>query len=227
MEYNSRREKLIISEYGRHVQGLIKHAKTIEDAEYRQAFVEKVVDLMNQMNPQVKNVKEHTEKLWRHVFRIADYELDVQPTVGERPSKEDARRVPDQLSYPQSEFRFRHYGNYIQQMISNALGMDDNVKKMSYALIIAQYMKLAYRMWNKDQHINDEIIKQDLKNMSKGELILPAEVEISDLVPPESIKPKSSGKKSSNNKKKKKNFSNSSNRVQNGKNMRGAKKRKR
>ena len=41
LEYNSSRENLVISEYGRHVQKLIKHAKTIEDKEERR----------NQSNP--------------------------------------------------------------------------------------------------------------------------------------------------------------------------------
>ena len=51
LEYNSERERLIIPEYGRNIQKLISHAKTIEDAELRQAFVERVIHLMMQMHP--------------------------------------------------------------------------------------------------------------------------------------------------------------------------------
>ncbi|HPK08804.1 MAG TPA: DUF4290 domain-containing protein [Saprospiraceae bacterium] len=196
MQYNSRKEDLIISEYGRHVQELIIHAKTIQDDEYRQKFVESVVELMDQMNPQQKNVKEHIEKLWRHVFRIANYDLDVVPTVGERPTPENAVRKPDQLPYPQSEFRFRHYGHYIQEMIEKALGFEDNVKKMNFAYVIAAYMKLAYRTWNREHYVNDEIIKEDLRIMSKGNLVLPAEIQIEDLVHPSTIVVQSASKKS-------------------------------
>ena len=46
IEYNSQAEKLIIPEYGRNVQKLIQHVKTIEDDEKRQAFAEQVVSLM-------------------------------------------------------------------------------------------------------------------------------------------------------------------------------------
>lgn len=212
MEYNSRREELIISEYGRHVQGLIKHAITIEDKEYRQHFVERIVSLMDQMNPQTKNVREHQEKLWRHVFRIANYELDVKPTVGDMPTPENAFTHPDKLPYPQSEFRFRHYGHYIQEMISKAIVMEDEVQKISYAYIIASYMKLAYRTWNKEHYVNDEIIKQDLKVMSGGAIILPPETSIENLVPPGAIntyKKKNTGKSKnykSNNQNRKKNY---------------------
>ena len=64
MEYNSQRELLIIPEYGRNVQKLISHAKSIEDKEKRLAFLEKVIDLMMQMHPQNRNLDDHREKLW-------------------------------------------------------------------------------------------------------------------------------------------------------------------
>ena len=77
LEYNSDRENLTISEHGRHVQKLINHAMTIEDRAKRQSFVESVVNLMHQMNPQTKNVAEYKERLWKHAFRISNYQLDV------------------------------------------------------------------------------------------------------------------------------------------------------
>ena len=51
MEYNSQKEKLIIPEYGRNVQLLIEYAKEIEDPEYRQAFADKIIDLMMNQFP--------------------------------------------------------------------------------------------------------------------------------------------------------------------------------
>ena len=59
IEYNSQSENLTIPEHGRHVQGLIKHCKTIKDDKERQQFAEQVVNLMHQMNPQNKNVQEY------------------------------------------------------------------------------------------------------------------------------------------------------------------------
>ena len=42
-------------EYGRNVQRLIFHAKTIENDGYRQRFVEQIIRLMFQMQPRTKN----------------------------------------------------------------------------------------------------------------------------------------------------------------------------
>ena len=68
-------EKLEIPEYGRNIQTLIRHAKEITDLDERQFFVEKVVHLMMQMHPQNKNLDDYRDKMWKHVFRIAGFDL--------------------------------------------------------------------------------------------------------------------------------------------------------
>jgi hypothetical protein len=184
LEYNSSRENLTISEYGRHVQKLIKHAKTIEKKEERQAFVESVINLMHQMNPQNKNVVEYRLRLWRHLFRIADYDIDVTPPEEVSTSRpvEEIEKV--RMKYPQSEFRFRHYGNTIQLMIEKAIKMEDEDMKQTFTEVIASYMKLAYRTWNKEHYVNDEIIKGDLVKLSKGKLKLEEDFNIGNVAPP-------------------------------------------
>lgn len=183
LEYNSSRENLTISEYGRHVQKLIKHAKTIEDKEERQAFVESVIDLMHQMNPQNKNVAEYRLRLWRHLFRIADYDIDVTPPEEVSTSRPEERTDKVRMKYPQSEFRYRHYGNTIQLMIEKAKVMEDEEMKKAFTGVIASYMKLAYRTWNREHYVNDEIIKGDLVKLSKGELKLDDDYSIGNVTP--------------------------------------------
>ncbi len=170
IEYNSSREKLIISEYGRHVQKLILHAKTIEDREERQRFVEGVIVLMYQMNPHHKNVSEVQEKLWKHAYRISEYDLDVTPPEGIELTEATNGLKPEKIPYPHQVLRYRHYGTYIQEMLSNALSMEDEEKKGEFLNLIGSYMKLAYKTWNRAHYANDEMIKADLMKMSKGEV---------------------------------------------------------
>lgn len=181
MDYNSQREKLIIPEYGRNVQHMIEYALTIEDDEYRQHFVERIVDLMYQMNPQSKNLLEYQEKLWKHVFRIAQYKLKVVPTNGEVPSESDSKVVPDKLDYPPNEKSFRHYGHNVKELVKKALEMDDLEKRQEFVNVIGSYMKMAYRTWNREHYVSDEIIKGDLQNMSDGKLVLSDDVSLDTL----------------------------------------------
>jgi len=83
MIYNSQNEGLRIPEYGRHVQNLITYAKAIEDPEKRQKVSNAIVDLMFRMNPQNKNVVDYRDKLWKHFFRIAEYDIDVKSATGQ------------------------------------------------------------------------------------------------------------------------------------------------
>ena len=64
LEYNSTRDNLQFAEYGRSVQKLIQYAKTLEKKEERQRVVEEIVELINQLNPQTKNVLEYKQKLF-------------------------------------------------------------------------------------------------------------------------------------------------------------------
>jgi len=172
MEYNSQKEILVIPEYGRNVQMLIQHAKTIEDPKYRQAFVEEIVKLMHQMNPQNKSIDDYREKLWNHMFRIANFEIDVVAPNGLTPSREDTIKRPERIGYLRPDSRYRHYGNNVHKLIQKALEMEEGPKRDGFVQVIGNYMKLAYRTWNKEHYVSDEVIKQDLESLTKGALVL-------------------------------------------------------
>lgn len=170
LEYNSTRDKLLFSEYGRCVQKLVRYAKTVENMEERQRVVEEIVELINQLNPQTKNVLEYKQKLWRHVFKMADYDLDVVHPYGDTPTEEDNSFKPSKVPYPQHEFNWRHYGYNIRVMIDKALNMEEGPIKQGFVETILSYMKLSYRTWNKEHFVSDDIIISDLAVMSGNKL---------------------------------------------------------
>ncbi len=159
-------------EYGRNVQKMLRYACTIQDTPVRQRFAEKVVDLMMQMNPQNKNLEDYREKLWKHAFHIADYKLNVVPPSGAIPTLETARKKPSIITYPTGETHHRHYGQNVQKAIRKAKAMPAGPKRDGMIRIIAAYMKLAYKTWNKEYFVSDEVIKSDLATISEGQLLL-------------------------------------------------------
>ncbi|HKK76373.1 MAG TPA: DUF4290 domain-containing protein [Saprospiraceae bacterium] len=181
MEYNSEKDTLIIPEYGRNVQQLIQHAKTIENDDERQAFVEHIVELMMQMHPQNRNLDDYRDKMWRHVFRIAEFDLNVMPPNGHQPSAEEAYKKPDKIPYPQNKARYRHYGDNVQKLIDKAVAMEEGPKQKGFAGVIGSYMKLAYRTWNQEHYVSDDIIKNDLETLSDGKLVMDDDASIENL----------------------------------------------
>jgi len=170
MTYNSEEEIMTIPEYGRNVQNLVNYTKTLEVKEERQAFAEQVVQLMYQMNPQSKNIMEYKTKLWRHFFMIAKYEVDVTAPEGVTISEVDDVLKPDTVDYPIKEREFRHYGHNVRLLMEKAIAMEDGPKKQEFVEVIASFMKLAYKNWNREHYVSDEIILEDLKSLSKGKL---------------------------------------------------------
>lgn len=207
MKYNSSLDHLIIPEYGRNVQRLINHAKTIEDNETRQAFVERVVDLMAQMHPQTRNVDDYMKKIWGHVFRIANHDIDVTPPEGVDVSPEAAKKRPEKIPYPQIKTRFRHYGKNVHTMISKAIAMEDEEKKTEFSEVIAAYMKMAFKTWNREI-VSDEQIIADLESLSDGKLTIAPDSNIDGLLQPNRKRPKRSNNNGKSNSHHKKNYKN-------------------
>lgn len=172
LEYNSQRDKLLIPEYGRHIQNLVDFACTLEDDEERQNFTAYIVKLMEQINPGGNDGDELKEKLWKHAVMISDYKLKVKMPDGTEISEEERFKKPKQLSYPQKELKYSHYGHNIMAMIDRAVAMEDKEKQEEFAKVIASYMKVAYQNWHSEHYVSDENIKADLKRISKGKLNL-------------------------------------------------------
>jgi hypothetical protein len=181
MVYNSSLEELIMPEYGRNVQQLVRHAQRIENRHERQQFCEQIIDLIQQLYPQSKAIEDYRDKLWKHLFHIADYNIDVSTPTGEVPRPEDAKKRPDRVPYPQKEMRYRHYGNNLQKMINRATDMERGPIKDGFVQTIGAYMKLAYKTWNREHYVGDEIIKTDLETISNGALSLEENTRIDNL----------------------------------------------
>lgn len=168
--YNSQKESLTIPEYGRNVQELVKYCKTIEDDKERQAVAEEIVELMFRMSTQNKNSSEFKSKLWKHLFHIAKYEIDIKPPEDVVIEKEDFLFRPEKPEYPTHVSAFRHYGGIIRKMVDKALEMEEGPERDQFVEIIGSYMKVAYRTWNREHYVSDEIIKEDLRAMTKGKI---------------------------------------------------------
>lgn len=171
--YNTEREHVRFPEYGRSIQEMVQHALTIEHPQKRQKTVETIISLMIHLGPQGnRNMDDYRDKLWNQVFEIANYELDVTPPPGINIRRREDRAKPEPIGYPTSTMRFRHYGNGVHRLIEKAIEMPDGAKKEGLVEVIGSYMKLAYKTWNKEHYVSDDIVKEDLELISGGRLEL-------------------------------------------------------
>lgn len=176
MDYNTTRNKLKISEYGRNVQKLVNLCKTIEDREKRTKFAKVIVTIMGQMNPTVRDSGDFRHKLWDHLFYIADFDLDVDSPY-EIPTREMLEAKPERLEYSKNNIRYRVYGANITKVINKAMEFEEGPEKDALVHAIANHLKKSYLNWNRES-VDDDQIFDHLKTLSNGELELKDELKL-------------------------------------------------
>jgi len=170
LEYNSERSKLIIPEYGRHLQKMVEHAVEIEDEKERNKVANSIIAVMGNMNPHLRDVPDFQHKLWDQLFMISDFKLDVDSPFP-KPTREMLTERPEMLDYPENNPKYRFYGNNIKRMIDAAKDKEEGDFKDALVMTIANHMKKSYLNWNRDS-VDDEVIINHLKELSGGKINL-------------------------------------------------------
>ena len=183
IEYNSIKEPLILPEYGRNIYLMVEFAKSVPDFEERKAYIYSIIELMYQMSPLNKNVEEIRERLWHHLYEMAGYDLDILPPNGIKPTPVIHHKVSHNMPYLKADSKLRHYGHNVKKLIAKAIEMEDEEKKEGLVNCIGSYMKLAFRTWNREHFVTDEVIKSDLVTLSDGKLRLEEDVVIENIKP--------------------------------------------
>lgn len=173
IKYNTQQGRLPLPEYGRSVQNMVNHALTIQDRTERQRCANTIVSIMAGMFPMLKDVEDFQQKLWDHLAIMADFKLDIDYPV-EIIKKENLQIRPNRIPYSQSNIVYRHYGRFVQDLISTASQMQAGEERSRLINLIVNHMKKDYAAWNKEGMDNQKII-DDLNDMSGGRLAVTLE----------------------------------------------------
>jgi len=168
LEYNTERTDVRLKEYGRNIQKLVEHIKTIEDKEKRSEYAKTLTDLMRQINPNVKDGQDYDQKVWDDLYNISKFDLDVEAPFP-MPEAEALGKKPQRVAYKSSKIKYLHYGRSVEIMIEQAIKMEDPETRETAIIHIGRLMKTFYNTWNKD-NIEDEIILKQIKQLSNNQL---------------------------------------------------------
>ncbi|WP_316833388.1 DUF4290 domain-containing protein [Pedobacter nutrimenti] len=215
-DYNTTRNELILAEYGRNVQNMVKYICELEDRQERNRYAQAVIDLMGFLNPHLRDVADFKHKLWDHLHIISGYKIDVDSPYP-KPTPEAAMIRPKHIGYPQQKIRYKHYGKTVEVLIEKAKALEEPERKAAMVQGIANFMKMAYVTWNKD-NVADETILKNLAELSGGELQLEENVNLAKVeFKPVSNRPANNnnrGRNNNNNGKNRQNNNNNNNRQQ-------------
>ena len=176
MDYNTQREKLILPEYGRHVQKMIEQVKAIEDKEKRSEQMRAVVQVMGILNPQIRELSDYKHKLWDHAQLIGGFDLDIDAPYP-APTAQQFETRPDIITLPDKPVKAACYGRNIENMINLIADREDDDLKKEMIRTLALYMRQQYLIWNKD-NVSEETIFADIERLSDGKLKVPEDIHL-------------------------------------------------
>ncbi|MDR3184890.1 MAG: DUF4290 domain-containing protein [Prevotellaceae bacterium] len=178
-EYNTQRKKLVLPEYGRHIQKMIQYVANIKDRTKRNEQIMALVSIMGDLNPHLRDVNDFKHKLWDHVQIIADFNIDIDSPYP-IPSRESLQEKPAIIPHPTTPVRIMHYGRNVQGMVDSIAARPDNENNDALIVTLGNFMKREYLLWNKDS-VTDEIIFRDMVALSKGRIRVTPDMRLADI----------------------------------------------
>jgi hypothetical protein len=157
---------VILKEYGKNIQRLVRHVAAMEDREHRTQSAFTLVELIKQLNPNLK--LESDQKLWDDLHIMSEFTLDIDGPYPQ-PEKELLGKRPQIIGYPAGEIKFKHYGRNIEKLIENAVKIENDEEQEAAIIFIGQLMRSFHSTWNRE-NFDDAIILDDIKTLSKGKL---------------------------------------------------------
>lgn len=166
MDYNTKRDKLVMPEYGRAVQQMVEHCKSLSEKSERMRCAKAIVKTMSSIAEHTADKEDFQKKLWNHLACIAGYELDIDYPV-EIERVDDAAARPEKLAYPQKRIRKRNYGKIVEAFAEHLEGMEPDGKRKELGMRIANHMKRDLCNWSVDS-MSDEKVVDDLAEYTNG-----------------------------------------------------------
>ncbi len=210
--YNTALESITIREYGRNVQSMVAHTCSLPTKEERNLAAKTIIDIMGNLNPQLRDTPDYKHKLWDHLFIMSDFKLDVDSPYP-IPDRTILESKPDRVVYPFKKIKYKHYGRNIEKLIEKCVTTTDETQREEFKQVLAHQMKKFYLSWNRDS-VADEIIAKQMIELSNGKLILEDTFKFlhtHDILKGGSLNPdnkpaNANNNRNNNNKKKKKKF---------------------
>ncbi len=166
LDYNTKRRRLELPEYGREVQRMVEHALTVADRDERRRCAEMIVETMQRVSPQTGKEDASQRKYWDHLALMSDFKLDIDYPI----DIEGARRIhtrPQRVAYSAPDDRACHYGALLFRMFDKLKVMPDSEERERLVEQTAVIMRRCLKEYSRN-NADDAKIADDLAYYTDG-----------------------------------------------------------
>lgn len=170
MKYYVSDNHLKLREYGRNVQMMVEFAKRLTDKEERSALCHEIVRIMALLKPEVRENPEYEQKLWDHLYHLAEYDIDVDTRFSMPSPEKVLTRVSEPIVYPWTGSRYKVYGRNVELLVEEAIRQEDPEARLSLTSLVANIMKMFIKGPNDRDSTVEATVVEHLRVLSNGRL---------------------------------------------------------
>ena len=170
LDYNTQREKLVMSEYGREIQKMIELACELPNKEERLQCAQTIVKLMETKNPQLKENDDYEQTLWNHLYLMSHRELDIDWPFDVSEADKILSK-PQPMKLPNGKIHLRHYGHLVEELFEQLKTMPAGEERDALVKKTANQMKRDLMTFGHGS-VDDERVASDLARYTDGKIQL-------------------------------------------------------
>ena len=164
LDYNTQREKLLMSEYGREIQKMVDHAVGLPSKEERLKCAKTIIKMMLTKVPQIRSNAGYEQTLWDHLYLMSSGQLDIDWPY-DVSSAEKIHSKPAPIPLPQNRIRLRHYGKLVEELLEKLKTMPEGSERDELARQTANQMKRDLLQWGHGS-ADDEKVADDIARLT-------------------------------------------------------------
>ena len=166
LDYNTQREKLIMSEYGREIQKMVEYACELPTKEDRLKCAKTIIRLMENKNPQLRDNADYEQTLWDHLYLMSHRELDIDWPFDVSEADKILSK-PEPMKLPNGNIKLRHYGHLVEELFEQLKTMPEGEERDALVKKTANQMKRDLATWGHGS-MDDERVANDLARFTDG-----------------------------------------------------------
>jgi len=158
LDYNTKREQLLLPEYGREIQRMIDHAVSLPDKGERLKCAKTIVRLMETKVPQIRENNDYEQTLWDHLYLMSHKQLDIDWPFDVSQAEKFLNK-PEALHLPQGGIRLRHYGKLVCDLLERLKEMPDGEERDELIRLTASDLSLWGHGSTEDEKVADDMAR--------------------------------------------------------------------
>ena len=166
LDYNTKRETLLLPEYGREIQRMVDYAIGCPTRDERNACANTIVRMMGTKVPNATETNDGVRALWDHLYIMGRGQLDIDWPYDMSEAVKITQK-PQPMPIRKNHVKLRHYGHLVEECFDILKTMPNGRERDKLIYLTANQMKRDLVIWGRGT-MDDERVADDLARFTDG-----------------------------------------------------------